>query len=73
MDKADNRVLEALARLESDVDFQEVIGWIHKSRENLRESLEVCQAEATCRMIQGYCQALSDIMKSTKGAKSALQ
>lgn len=72
MKQADKQVLEALARLQSDSDFQTILEWMFESREDLRQNLEVAQVETAMRMMQGYCQALGDIHKTAMGARKAL-
>lgn len=54
---------ELVERLRRDSDAQKLLEELLKLRETRREELEDCTAELQSRKLQGYCQALTDLIK----------
>lgn len=54
---------ELVERLRRDSDVQKLLEELLKIRETKRGELEDCTAELQSRKLQGYCQALTDLIK----------
>jgi hypothetical protein len=54
---------EFVERLRRDSDVQKLVELLTKYREDRRGELEDCTAEIQTHKLQGYCQALSDLIK----------
>lgn len=54
---------ELVERLRRDPDAQALLAELLKLREARRQELEDCNAELPSRKLQGYCQALTDMIK----------
>ena len=58
------RVKEAIRRLGNDSDFTTLIEYLKEVREEKRLELEDCNQTVQSHKLQGYSQALTDLLKS---------
>jgi len=59
----DQKTLEVLDRLKRESDFQKFVEYLFREREAKREDLESATAAVQSHKLQGYCLALSDLIK----------
>jgi len=54
---------EVIERLRRDSDFQHFVQYLIQEREAKRDDLEAATAAVQAHKLQGYCLALSDLIK----------
>ena len=65
------RHYEAILRLRSNPDFKEVIEWIEREREKVKESLTSANA-SVIQQLQGHAQAYGKILDAVDDAQDIL-
>ncbi|WP_201168302.1 hypothetical protein [Halorhodospira halophila] len=73
MDRPGREVLQALARLDGNPDFDRVIGWLQDSRQRQVNAAIQERDEAELRQTQGAAQALDELIEHTQGARESLK
>lgn len=69
----DRRVLDALASLSNDRDWNIVAEWLGESLESLTRECTTQTDDTLLRMVQGAAQAVSGLLEQQKGARAALE
>lgn len=67
------RVIQALASLESDPDFQEVMIWLEDSRQHFSLDGFYTKDEVQSRWYQGAGQALTEFLDKAKAARETVR
>lgn len=60
------RVKDAVRRLGNDSDFTILTEYLMEVREDKRLELEDCNQAVQSHKLQGYCQALTDLLKTCR-------
>ena len=63
MISVNQKTREVIERLRRDSDFQYFVEYLIKEREARRDDLESATATVQSHKLQGYCQAMSDLIK----------
>lgn len=58
-----NKVKDAVRRLGNDSDYTTLLTYLKELREERLSELEDCNADLQSHKLQGYCQALRDLIK----------
>lgn len=72
MTPASERVLVALASLESDPDFVVLMEWMRSRREEETKTLMLSKDHVQVRWSQGACQFLDDFIELAEKARAIL-
>ncbi len=67
------RVLQALATLESDADFKEVVAWLEESRKTFALDGFYTKDEVQSRWFQGAGQALTEFLDKASAARETIR
>lgn len=67
------RVLQALATLESDADFKELVAWLEESRKHISHDGFYTKDEVQSRWYQGAGQALTEFLEKAKAARETIR
>jgi hypothetical protein len=67
------RVIQALAALESDADFQEVIAWLQDSKNHSVLDGLYTKDEVQSRWYQGAGQVLTEFLDKAKSARETIR
>lgn len=71
--RADRRVLEALAHLENNERFKDLLAWISKSKEETLAALIDERDADTVRRLQGAAIDLTEILRVAQEARNLLK
>jgi hypothetical protein len=69
----DKRILQALAALESDTDFQVVKDWLYASLNQMYIDGSFAQEDHRSRWFQGAQQVLADLLSKAENARDAVR
>lgn len=69
----DKRILQALASLESDADFQVVKDWLYASLNQMYIDGSFAQEDHRARWFQGAQQVLADLLSKADHAREAVR
>ena len=69
----DKRILQALASLESDTDFQVVKDWLYASLNQMYIDGSFAKEDHHARWFQGAQQVLSDLLSKAEHARDAIR
>jgi hypothetical protein len=72
VERADDKVLSALAALQNDRDWIIVKEWIELSARNKTTSLTFAKDEVTARWMQGAVQELNEMLRVSNEAMSVM-
>ena len=67
------RVIQALATLESDADFQEVLGWMRESLTQIDRDSRRTKDEVQTRWLQGAGQTIEDLLTRATSARDTIR
>lgn len=67
------RVIQALATLESDPDFKEVVAWLEDSRKHFSLDSFYTKDEVQSRWYQGAGQALTEFLEKAQAARETIR
>lgn len=67
------RVIQALATLESDADFQEVVAWLQDSKNHFALDGFYTKDEVQSRWYQGAGQVLTEFLDKAKSARETIR
>ncbi len=67
------RVIQALATLESDADFQEVMGWMRESLTQIDRDCRLTKDEVQTRWLQGAGQVIQDLLTRATSARETIR
>ena len=66
-------VLQSLASLEGNNDFERVCEWIQESLDEVRYETSICADEVRTRWFQGASQALAEFLEKKRAAGDILR
>jgi hypothetical protein len=66
-------VLQSLASLEGNHDFERVCEWIEGSLEQIRDETATTESEVRTRWMQGASQALGEFLEKKRNARDILR
>ena len=67
------RVIQALATLDSDVDFQEVVAWMRESLTQIDRDCRLTKDEVQNRWLQGAGQAIDGLLTRAASARETIR
>ena len=67
------RVLQALATLENDTDFQEIVKWLQESKEQIATDSFYVKDEYQARWHQGAGQVVMEFIEKAKTARDSVR
>lgn len=67
------RVIQALATLENDNDFQEVLAWMQDSLDNISKDGFYTKDEAQTRWCQGAGQVITEFLDKARTAREVIR
>ena len=67
------RVIQALATLQSDADFKEVLAWLNESLTQIDRDCRVTKDEVQTRWLQGAGQVIGDLLSRSANARETIR
>lgn len=67
------KVLQSLASLEGNNDFEEICGWLEESLEQIRDDTATTVDEVRTRWLQGASQAVGEFLEKKRTARDILR
>lgn len=73
IEQPNKRVIQALATLESDADFQEIKDWLARSLQQIKRDALNTKDEVHTRWYQGAGQALDEFLTKASQARETIR
>ena len=73
LEQPSKRIIQALANLEADKDFQDIVDWMTHSLEQLKRDVLNTKDEVQTRWYQGGGQVLEEFLKKANEARETIR